>query len=188
MTTTSINDFQGLTLQQAASRDDGQLYPLPKSGDAAHRQLSAVNGLYRRGMAAKVMVEDEARVWSRKDDQLLGLVITEAGRAAIGVVQGGETSDNMASVNADLDDATDSASSPPDTDQQPSPSKGKQALIIGLLTRDEGATLDQMVAATGWLPHTTRAALTGLKKKGHAVTSDKIHKTRTYRIITRSAA
>jgi hypothetical protein len=26
-----------------------------------------------------------------------------------------------------------------------------------------------MVEATGWLPHTTRAALTGLRKKGHAV-------------------
>ena len=42
----------------------------------------------------------------------------------------------------------------------------KQALIAGLLAREQGATLDELVAATGWLPHTTRAALTGLRHKG----------------------
>ena len=42
----------------------------------------------------------------------------------------------------------------------------KQALIAGLLQREQGATLDELIAATGWLPHTTRAALTGLRHKG----------------------
>ena len=42
----------------------------------------------------------------------------------------------------------------------------KQARIVALLERDTGATLDELVAATGWLPHTTRAALTGLRNKG----------------------
>ena len=42
----------------------------------------------------------------------------------------------------------------------------KQALIAGLLGRKQGATLDELIAATGWLPHTTRAALTGLRHKG----------------------
>ena len=37
-----------------------------------------------------------------------------------------------------------------------------------------GATLDELVEATGWLPHTTRAALTGLKKKGHDVQRTKV--------------
>ena len=40
-----------------------------------------------------------------------------------------------------------------------------------------------MIAATGWLPHTTRAALTGLKKKGYVITSDKLDGIRTYRGI-----
>jgi Protein of unknown function (DUF3489) len=44
---------------------------------------------------------------------------------------------------------------------------GKRALLLDLLTRPQGATLDELVAATGWLPHTTRAALTGLRKLGH---------------------
>ena len=41
--------------------------------------------------------------------------------------------------------------------------------VVALLVTDEGATLSQMVEATDWLPHTTRAALTGLKKKGYTI-------------------
>jgi predicted ArsR family transcriptional regulator len=60
----------------------------------------------------------------------------------------------------------------------------KTSLVLGMLQRTEGATIDQLVAATGWLPHTTRAALTGLKKKGHAVTSDKVEgQGRIYRAV-----
>lgn len=59
----------------------------------------------------------------------------------------------------------------------------KRDQLAGLLVRDEGATLDQMIAATGWLPHTTRAALTGLKKVGYAIDSDKIDGVRTYRAV-----
>ena len=35
------------------------------------------------------------------------------------------------------------------------------------------ATIDEIVAATGWLPHTARAALTGLRKRGYAIASDR---------------
>ncbi len=59
----------------------------------------------------------------------------------------------------------------------------KQQQLASLLVRDEGATLDQMIAVTGWLPHTTRAALTGLKKRGYALSSDKIEGVRTYRAV-----
>jgi len=41
--------------------------------------------------------------------------------------------------------------------------------VVALLKRKQGATLDELVKATGWLPHTTRAAMTGLRKKGHAI-------------------
>jgi hypothetical protein len=51
--------------------------------------------------------------------------------------------------------------------------QNKSAEVLAMLMRAEGATLDQLVAATGWLPHTARAALTGLKKKGHVINSDK---------------
>lgn len=45
----------------------------------------------------------------------------------------------------------------------------KIALVLSLLEREQGATLAELVAATGWLPHTTRATLTGLRKKGHVL-------------------
>ena len=67
------------------------------------------------------------------------------------------------------------------TDAQKHPSK--QHLPAELLLRASGATLDEMVSATGWLPHTTRAALTGLKKKGYALRSDKVDGVRTYRAV-----
>ena len=50
----------------------------------------------------------------------------------------------------------------------------KTSLILGMMQRDDGATLEQMVEATGWLPHTTRAAMTGLRKKGHAIIRTKV--------------
>ena len=58
--------------------------------------------------------------------------------------------------------------------------------VIALLKRKQGATLDEMVKATGWLPHTTRAAMTGLKKKGHTIERDKRGDVSCYR-ITKSA-
>ena len=62
------------------------------------------------------------------------------------------------------------------------PTGTKSAAVIALLSREDGATLDEMIAATGWLPHTTRAALTGLKKKGHAIVRGKRGEVTCYRI------
>lgn len=49
----------------------------------------------------------------------------------------------------------------------------KIAQVVALLKRDDGATLPELIEATGWLPHTMRAALTGLRKKGHVVAKTK---------------
>lgn len=64
------------------------------------------------------------------------------------------------------------ATSPPSTKSKPLKKPAAQTKIgkvIALLVTDEGATLNQLIDATGWLPHTTRAALTGLKKKGYTI-------------------
>ena len=51
----------------------------------------------------------------------------------------------------------------------------KQALLVGLLDRPEGATIDEIIAATGWQPHTVRGAFAGALKKrlGLTITSEK---------------
>ncbi len=41
--------------------------------------------------------------------------------------------------------------------------------VIRLLRRSSGATIAQLQMTTGWQPHSVRAALTGLRKKGHDV-------------------
>ena len=63
----------------------------------------------------------------------------------------------------------------------------KTSLVLDLLRSPAGASIEELVAATGWLPHTTRAALTGLKKKGHALTSEKVGDLRRYRVTGAAA-
>jgi hypothetical protein len=60
----------------------------------------------------------------------------------------------------------------------------KQARLFAMLERDEGATIEQIVAATGWQPHTVRGAIAGaLKRKlGLTVASEKLEGER-YRIL-----
>ena len=70
------------------------------------------------------------------------------------------------------------------TDSTVTKPPSKTALILGMLQRSEGAKLEQMVEATGWQPHTTRAALTGLRKKGHNITRSKIDDATRYNIVS----
>ena len=52
----------------------------------------------------------------------------------------------------------------------------KQALLVGMLGRAEGATIARIVAATGWQPHTVRGAFAGALKKrlGVTIASEKV--------------
>lgn len=58
----------------------------------------------------------------------------------------------------------------------------KTSIVLDLLRREQGALLADIVAATGWQAHTARAALTGLKKKGHVITSTKVDKVTCYKL------
>lgn len=68
--------------------------------------------------------------------------------------------------NADEAVAMDNAAHPVTA---PSKQKTKASIVEELLASGDGATLDTMCGATGWLPHTCRAFLTGLRKKGKAI-------------------
>ena len=61
----------------------------------------------------------------------------------------------------------------------------KQAQIIAMLKRPEGATISQIVEATGWQPHTVRGTFAGAfkKKLGLLIVSEKDSQAnRVYRI------
>jgi len=52
-------------------------------------------------------------------------------------------------------------------------SQSKQSILVERLGQPEGAGIDELTQALGWLPHTVRAALTGLRRKGHSITRAK---------------
>ena len=73
--------------------------------------------------------------------------------------------------------------------ESPAPRAGsKQAQVIDLFRRAEGATVSEVIAATGWQPHTVRGIVSGtLKKKlGLTVVSAKEERGRVYRIAAQA--
>jgi hypothetical protein len=52
-------------------------------------------------------------------------------------------------------------------------SRSKRALLIDRLSQPEGTRIDDLTRELGWLPHTVRAALTGLRRKGYLVAREK---------------
>ncbi len=65
------------------------------------------------------------------------------------------------------------------------PPPTKIEVLLGLLSRPEGADIPEMMAATGWLSHSVRGALAGaLKKRGFKILSAKADGRRVYRLAT----
>lgn len=165
-----LTDLQSVLLSAALRNETGSLIPVPASvaGKAAAVN-KALGQLLKRGLVAETEQPPAGTEWRSDGDLRFGLVLTEQGRAALGVTadDGGM---ERALASSDLPALPDAAS-PQLVSAIPAPTK--TAAVIGLLSRKQGATLAEMVEATGWLPHTTRAALTGLRKKGHAITKAK---------------
>jgi predicted transcriptional regulator len=65
------------------------------------------------------------------------------------------------------------------------PTKHQQ--VINLLKRKGGATIEELSTLANWLPHSARAYMNGLKKKGHVIESDKVDGVRRYRISSSAA-
>ena len=53
------------------------------------------------------------------------------------------------------------------------PRISKKAQLIALLHREQGAPLAEMTKLFGWLPHSVRAAMTGLRRDGHYIIREK---------------
>jgi len=169
---TNLSDTQRILLSSASQRDNGSLLPLPTSLKPGGGTAKAITALIKQGFAAERGTGDQETAHRNEGDVLFGVFITPAGGSAIGI---------------DLAEGADAtASTPVATPAQVAPhaprASSKTAAVIAILTRADGATLGDLIAATGWLPHTTRAALTGLRKKGHAITRGKRDGVTCYRI------
>lgn len=73
----------------------------------------------------------------------------------------------------------------PETEEKPEKKTDK---LIALLKRDGGAALSEITEATGWLPHSARAMLTGLRKKGFTLDKSKVEGVTSYAIKGEPAA
>ena len=163
---TKLNDLQTILLSSASQRDEGSLYPLPTSiAGAGARLTKGIAALLQNGLAEESASNIAAQSHRSDDDVTYGLFVTDTGRATIGV---GEP---------------DSPEVQP-ADPVATPKQSKTATVLALLSRGEGATLADLIAATGWLPHTTRAALTGLRKKSHAIEKIKVDGVTRYSIAS----
>jgi hypothetical protein len=180
-TTTKLSDTQLVILSSASQRDDGlAVLPEKLKGGAAKAAVTKLLGL---GFLKEVRVKRNEPAWrTDEEEKPLGLKITKAGSAAIGVEEGTGKADESRPEPKSRRKPTTQATAASGASREPRPGS-KQAEIISLMRRKNGATLDDMVEATGWLPHTTRAALTGLRKKGYTVEKAKSQKGKTaYRI------
>ncbi|MFY0639356.1 DUF3489 domain-containing protein [Maricaulis maris] len=141
LTPTHLAILKALGAQNGPAPVD-QLSGLPASGAAleAHLDHLASRGfLTRTGKA---------------------MALTEVGQAALSEAPtkaAGKAKDKPASVPA------------PVPSEPKSDTPTKKARLIALLTADKGVTVPDLAATLDWLPHTTRAALTGLKKAGYTI-------------------
>jgi len=71
-------------------------------------------------------------------------------------------------VEPETDDEKNAAADPLPV-ASPPPRTTKAKLLLSMVERPGGALMAELTEATGWLPHTVRAALTGLRKKGNII-------------------
>jgi hypothetical protein len=150
----------------AAQRNSGLVLPVTSKlkGGALKKVLSA---LLTRGAIEEVPADGEQEVWRKNDDGVaLTLKLTKAPRSASGSKRKPSEKEQAKEATRERGDT-------------------KQAKVIAMLKRPAGATVDQIIKATGWQPHTVRGFFAGALKKrlGIEVTSDKSEKgQRVYRI------
>jgi hypothetical protein len=174
-----LSDTQSIILSAAARRDDGNVLPLPGSlrGGAATKVVGA---LLSRGLIAERVTDSMAkadpalnRIWRNEPDgRGVLLVITPAGLEAIGI-------EPEAAASPEAATADEPAARPPaaaeDASIKPAPKKRgrprkavptdtaaaapktrdgtKQAQVIAMLRRKQGATIAQIVEVTDWRSH-----------------------------------
>ena len=181
-----LSDTQVVILSAASQRDNGAVLPLPETLKIKGGAVDKVLG----SLKAKGLID---HLGTPRGDDPPPLCITRAGLQAIGVEpDDGETGPAKADTAATSAEAAPAGDTPAPTaagddeaapgkrkaktkaakrgeaaaGEKPTPRTGtKQALMIELLKRPEGATVEQIAAATGWQHHTIRGAISGALKK-----------------------
>lgn len=172
----NLSDTQLVILSNAAQRDGGAVLPAPKRLKIKGGALSStLKSLIRKGLVQEVPAPPDAPAWRDDDDgRRIMLTISSAGLEAIGVEPEVDAAHPSATAKAKPKRRRATKKSNPGKRKNPvakppAPRRSKKDTIIGLLQQDDGATIADLQTATGWQPHSVRAALTGLRKKGYDV-------------------
>ena len=175
---TTPSDTQTLILSRAATRPGNLALPLPEGLVGAAAKM-VVGKMIARGWLEEVEanLRRSEPIWRETGDgHGTTLIATEAGLEAIGI----EPLAASAVTNArKAKPKAEPAETPCYTDTaKPVAIRAgtKQAQIIAMLQRPEGAMVVEMVAATGWLAHTVRGCISGALKKKLAlpITAEKV--------------
>jgi hypothetical protein len=188
--TTRLTDTQLVILAQAAQRPDGCVLPLPSSlkakGSAAATTLIS---LHKRGLVAEQPACRDQEEWRHDEDGVrLTLFIAPAGLHALGLApdpsqaeasgEEGEADRMQVELPDPARPALDAVANELPGSAAPfrtaQPIGTKAAALIALIERDGGATLPELMAASGWQAHSVRGFLSGtLKRKlGRALVSE----------------
>ena len=180
-------DAHWLMMREALRRDDRCLSPTSslrgaKVGKTREKLIAA-------GLAREVKARGSYSVWRRDAETgvAFALKLTAAGAKAAAAANTAPSDTEAGAEESEARALEKPAVSTPNakTERTASPSANKLrdrgslrptskiASVVGLLCRSEGVSLAELIAATGWLAHTTRAALTGLRKRGYVVTLDR---------------
>ena len=175
---TKLTETQTIILNAGAQRPDNIALPLPK-GLAGAAAKMAVSKMIERGWLQEVdaNLRQGEPLWRETGDgHGTTLVVTDAGLLAIGI----EPMVAIAVASArKMKSKPELVQIPDDTDtKKPVNIRAgtKQAQIIAMLQRPEGASIVEIVTASGWLAHTVRGLISGaLKKKlGLPITAEKV--------------
>lgn len=165
---TKLSETQTAVLTAAAQRPGGIALPLP-NGLAGAAAKMAVTRMIALGWLQEVdaNLRRGEPLWRETGDgHGTTLMVTDAGLSAIGI------DPPLKPPTVAIVERTSETSAP----KSPTPRAGtKQAMLIEMLQDPSGATMAEIVAATGWQAHTARGAMSGAlgKKLGLTVTSAK---------------
>jgi hypothetical protein len=140
-----LTDSQLIVLSKAAARDDGVAAVPEGIGKAAAAKVGS--SLVARKLMREIRSKPGMPIWREADGKNIRLVITRAGRDAIGVNNDATASDNAVpkaarSRAAVKTQKTSAAAQPKQRSIDSAPRPGsKQALVVEMLRKDEGASL-----------------------------------------------
>ena len=159
-----LSDTQAVILSTACAREDAMVFPITanlKGGAVGN----VCKSLLKRGLIEEAPATDHNTVWRHDEERgPITLCATALAYSTLGIIE----------------DSKEQPGEPGTPDHAPKSARRrsgtKQEALIAMLRAEGGATIDEIVGATGWQAHTVRGALSGaLKKKlGLTIISEKV--------------